>query len=814
MPPERPGCVADGLGPAAGLAWRVAAAGLLLLSWSALLLAQLSRFSLGNLFALTVAAALLVAVIFRRDARAALAACRERPAVRPGLAAAGALAALLAVAALLLSRPGEDFVGGWDPGVYLAAGGDVAGRGGLISRDPLLASLSPPEREALVPAAGSGLKYPGYYIRDAAAGTVVPAFQPLYPALLAVALAAGGPRAMLAVNPLLALLGIALLFRLAAALRGPRWGLLAAAFLALNVVELWNARFATSELAAQALLLAGFNFLLDFLEAGSLPAGLFAALGFGLAPMATVTTLLVLPIPLLAVLAPGPGAPPRRAAAAFLVPYAAVLAHGMLWSAWVAPRYLGTLFGYFPVLRHPLAAGAGALALLAAVPFGVALLADDPAAPPAPRARRAGAAAAAALSVALAWLWFARPLLSPSLEAQNLPRLAWFLSPVVIALFAAGAAALLSGPRRRAESAFLIAAAAMLLFFLHDKRMYPSYPFSLRRYTPLAIPGIAFCASWLPARLLGDRRGPRRAAGAALLALALALPLWQNRDLVRRTAWRGLLSFLEDVDRSLPRGGVALFQGRLLAYPLEHVFGRTAAVLDRTTPAQAAGVEGWLRRRAAAGEATWLVSHAERPWCADLLFEPLFARRLRSERLGQELYRYPDRVEPVDLEVTAYRVRSAASPDAGDAFPARVDLGENALCIGGGFPAAVRLPPAPGERAAAARWTGARAELTVPWPSGPGTVDVVLRAASGRGRLEAARVRLTLDGAPLGGEVAVPERPAEITFRTASPGDGRTRRTLGIVSTTWNPGERGIAGYPDGLGVLVDWVEIRPAAGR
>jgi len=50
----------------------------------------------------------------------------------------------------------------------------------------------------------------------------------------------------------------------------------------------------------------------------------------------------------------------------------------------------------------------------------------------------------------------------------------------------------------------------------------------------------------------------------------------------------------------------------------------------------------------------------------------------------------------------------------------------------------------------------------------------------------------------------------ELRFLADPPAAPRTRRTLRITSTTWNPDEAGIKGFPRGLGVLVDWVEIRP----
>ena len=165
-------------------------------------------------------------------------------------------------------------------------------------------------------------------------------------------------------------------------------------------------------------------------------------------------------------------------------------------------------------------------------------------------------------------------------------------------------------------------------------------------------------------------------------------------------------------------------------------------------------------------------------------------------------------MQDVDLEYTAYRVGLLGDGDAGDRFPARVDLGQNALGLGQGFPLAVQIGGP--RRGAWARWTGAAADLPIPWPAG-GAAEVVVRAASGQRRPTPARVRLLLDGELLGELAAVPAEMTELIFpaapRTGAP---RPRRRLRIESSTWNPREQGLRGYPDGLGLLVDWIEIRP----
>jgi hypothetical protein len=204
-----------------------------------------------------------------------------------------------------------------------------------------------------------------------------------------------------------------------------------------------------------------------------------------------------------------------------------------------------------------------------------------------------------------------------------------------------------------------------------------------------------------------------------------------------------------------------------------------------------------------------LLTPAERPWSETLRFEALFTRRLRTSRLRQELSPRGWPVQDLDLEYAAYRVRLPADGAINEGFPARVDLGENTLGLGPGFPLAVQTGGGEGPRVWA-RWTGAAAELPVPWPAA-GAVEVVVRAASTPRRPAPARMRLLLDGRPLGDPADVPVEMSELVF-TAAPESipPRPRRRLRIESSTWNPREQGLRGYPDGLGVLVDWVEIRP----
>jgi hypothetical protein len=293
-----------------------------------------------------------------------------------------------------------------------------------------------------------------------------------------------------------------------------------------------------------------------------------------------------------------------------------------------------------------------------------------------------------------------------------------------------------------------------------------------------------------------------RAAGVALLALAIALPLAKNRDLVRRTEYAGMTELVADLDRLLPREALVFCEGRFLAYALEHFAVRQVVILDRLKPERAAGITGFIRRRLAAGMPVLLLTHAEVPWCEGLTFEPLFTRRFIAWRRNQELKAYPSSVRPIDLSFTGYRIGLLDDAAQSHEFPARVDVGENALGLGAGFSPMSVI--AGGDKA---RWTGTAAEITVPWPTGDVPVEVVLRLASDEHRSAPAHTRFLLDGQAIAGETIVPDGMTEVRLQVSLPAMSKPRRALRIESTTWATGGDG---DPQSRGVLLDWIEIRP----
>lgn len=222
-----------------------------LLGWSSLALANLGRHSLTGVLLLTAGALAVLVAAARRWAR---------PEVIPDRA--GVLVALGCVAvALALTLPGFSYgVADKDPGVYVSHAVSIARTGDFAIHDELLAKngADPSFPVRLV---SPGARFPGVWVDDAATGRVVPQFYHLWPALLATAYDAGGVDALRATTPLIGAVCVlalcALLRRIGALVVGSRAGLVLAGLggllLATNVLQVWQARYPTTEVLAEAL---------------------------------------------------------------------------------------------------------------------------------------------------------------------------------------------------------------------------------------------------------------------------------------------------------------------------------------------------------------------------------------------------------------------------------------------------------------------------------------------------------------------------------------------------------------------------------
>ncbi|MCU1671983.1 MAG: hypothetical protein JWN77_96 [Frankiales bacterium] len=252
-----------------------------LLGWAGLVLAHLGAHSLPAVLLLGLAgfAAVLLA------ARLLGGRVRVRPDPR-GLAVAVACAGVAAA----LTFPGFSYgVADKDPGGYVAHAVEIAHTGDYSFTDPILTAKQPDGRPLDVQLFSPGARLPGVWVKDATT-KIIPQFYHLWPALLGTAYEAAGYDGMRLVVPLMGVLAVlllvALLRRVGDALAGPTAGLFAAGagglLLATNMLEVWQARFPTTEVLAEALYLGALLGIVVALQTRWRPAAGIAGLLVGI----------------------------------------------------------------------------------------------------------------------------------------------------------------------------------------------------------------------------------------------------------------------------------------------------------------------------------------------------------------------------------------------------------------------------------------------------------------------------------------------------------------------------------------------------
>jgi len=216
-----------------------------------LALASVHRYGLQRLLIADVAIACAAAVISRFDLRLG------RSARPPGLTA------LLPIALLILGvwrffPPSEYVIGGKDPGVYLNEGIQIAQRGTLVVRDPVVRSIPPFARDLFIPPDRNAehylaVRFMGFYVIDPDSGAVIGQFPHLFPASIAIGYGVDGLSGARLTVGVWALFGLLSVYFMGARLIGRAAAAAAAALLALNVVTVWFARYPNAEIVMQTL---------------------------------------------------------------------------------------------------------------------------------------------------------------------------------------------------------------------------------------------------------------------------------------------------------------------------------------------------------------------------------------------------------------------------------------------------------------------------------------------------------------------------------------------------------------------------------
>jgi hypothetical protein len=514
-----------------------------IIALASLAAAHLGIHSLGSVFGFTaLAVVVLVLIALLRPIRAGF------PAITADIAGL-APAAATGVLALWMFLPGFHYVAGdKDPGMYVMHAYAIARGGSVWIHDPLLAAGNLP-----VQLSGPGARFPAVWISDAASGTIFPQFYHLWPALLATSYDIGGYGALVATAPLLAVLSVVLTVLIARRIAGVPAAWIAGLLMATNMMQVWQAKYPTTEILSQVLFLGALLGLVLTLQTGwrwpALVAGLLVSIGYLGRPDGLLIVLLgVAGLATLWVL--------RRwdsRATWFGAGLAVVLPYG-LWQAY-GPAEVYTIANDVPSLRTVLAllvvCVVGALVLrrpLTGLVDRVLTRVDED------RTRRRLGLVATAGAALLFLAGVLRPRWGPdyffygarltrSYDELNLQRLSWFFTWPGLLLMLAGAG--LVALRRWSAPAWLVAAptVALLALYAWHARNSPYFMWVGRRFVPTVLPGMVVLIALALTAILAYRWRGRLRVGipvaVALLAFLGAVQLHQSLPLRSHDEWAG-----------------------------------------------------------------------------------------------------------------------------------------------------------------------------------------------------------------------------------------------------------------------------------
>jgi hypothetical protein len=496
-------------------------------------------------------------------------------------------AVAIAVVSVVINSPfpSEQVIGGRDGATYLATGASLADAGSL---------LIDAREGAFADAADLEFGGPGFF-DSRADGRLSPQFLHGLPALLAAGKQIGGDGVMLRLNALLGGLALMTVFAFGSRLVGPWFALLAELALSVNLVFAFYARAPYSEILAMVFVYSGLWFLWRGFESQSRRETIIAGAMLGGSFLARIDSLVLL-VPLVGYLAfeqrsraaAGDSAELTRGVWLGLLP---VFGIAMVDLVLIAPDYLANQSQNV----IPLLVAVGVIVAADAF-FGASLSRW------ATRLRqvasgRVGFSGAALVLAAWGFFYVLRPEIqeaagNPYLQlamdpaelalgegrsfAENSARwLGWYLGPVAVVLGFLGWAALtrlvLEG-RRRLAIPFLLLFSSMTLLYLWRPSINPDHIWAMRRFLPVALPGLIILAGFFLAEVWASstRRTSRLGAYVAIALAALVVT-------------GSLLVFL-------PRLTLHEFQG--LATDLREgceTFGDDAALLFVDSPASAAG---------------------------------------------------------------------------------------------------------------------------------------------------------------------------------------------------------------------------------
>jgi hypothetical protein len=511
-------------------------------------------------------------------------------------------AGVVGVGVWLSIPPAEYVIGGRDPGVYFNEGIRIAQRGTLIVEDPVVLAVPPAARDLFFPSHRSrfyyGLRFMGFFILNPDEGAVSSQFPQLFPASIAIGYGLDGLTGARYAPVFWGALGLLALFVTGTRLLGPVPAAAGTLLLALNVAQIWFARYPASEIMMQPLLLAA---LLAYTRAHADGDRFFGPVAGSLLGMLLLfrveAVLVIIAVLLTAGLDYVQG---RRPRAGFLLPLTVSVAV----AAWYLKTMLRSYVGYpysvitsLPLVQVGAMIGTGLVVLL----FLVAA-ARSPAMARAVR-RFVPAALIAAVVAGAVYAYFLRMPGGRLAEgdAMALRTFAWYYASSPALAAAVFGYAVVVRKRFWHDPALLLTGTIFAFFLFYKLRIVPEHFWLARRFLPLLLPTTLLLAAGgalvtlvephgRPA--LSARRWPwvAVACGTLLLFYIGTLQAARSRPILRHVEYGGVVGQLESLAGTIRDDDLLLVEARnasdvhVLGTPLAFIYAKNVLLLASPLP--------------------------------------------------------------------------------------------------------------------------------------------------------------------------------------------------------------------------------------
>jgi hypothetical protein len=728
--------------------------------------------------------------------------------------------AICVCALWLYQPPSEYIIGGKDPGVYLNAGVQIAQGGSIVFRDGTAAGVPVLMRPLFFPQymwqPYYSPRFMGFFLLDPDAGTVVDQFPHLYPVAIAIGYGTSGLLGVREASVFAAVGGVLALYFLAVRLGGRLAGVAAASLMAINIIEVWYARYPNSEMLTQALGLAA---LLAVARAHVDEDPFFApvaAVLLGLLPFARFDAILIAGLAATGPVLQWIGG--DRIRWRFLAPLMALLAAFTAYFLTILAPYAALPRIWFGVHRTEIVVGlpalvlalAGARWLLARQASRRILLYWTP-----------RLLLAAALGMAF-YAWFLRQP-GGALAAHDafaLRAFGWYVDPRVLILAAIGLSIVMTTRFWLDPSTFIVFI-GISTFVFNRLRIVPEHFWAARRFVPIILPGvclaIAFALAPAVARgasVAGRLTGSARHLVRLVLFALVAWSFWSATSAIRRHVEFGGIE--GRIDRIASRFGsqdLLVVESRnasdihVLALPLAYIWDKPVLVLNtpKPDPLLFTAFVRWARARYQ--NVYFVGSGGTDLLSREVSVEPVSSERFQVPEYESLLNAYPTHARLKEFDFGIYRfVDPSPLPD-----DISFDVGSmDDLHV-------VRFNAKERDSRGTFRWTRhqsylsllgvdeTRRELAIrmnngnrPQEAGPATVEAFF------GETSLGKVTVGLANEPYVFEIP------EVLAREASRNVGAA--TIRLISSTFHPRELTGADDARELGVKVDRVELRRVA--